>query len=243
METNDRKTILQWVLANIPLIVEAVLFIAMIMMMSKCNRDNIFDLEQNINAYKNHIEVVETKNGELMTINESLILKEKEIREELKMTKKEYRDIEKQLEGSIAYIAQLKSEVDMKDTIWMKPDTVYINNDITFKHFSWTDQWNTIDATLSGLTISDSRLSINSLNIRVPLEVGLSDDYKIWVKSENPNVEFTDIKGSVVQNSSIDDRKRRFGHGFHIGFGFQYGLFGRTFDFGPQVGYSLQFNF
>lgn len=243
METNDRKTILQWIFANIPLIVEALLFIAVIMMMSKCNRDNIFDLEQNINAYKNHIEVVETKNGELMTIKESLILKEKEIREELEMTKNEYRDIEKQLEGSIAYIAQLKSKVGMKDTIWMKPDTVYINNDITFKHFSWMDQWNTIDASLSGHTISDSRLSINSLSIKVPLEVGLSDDYKIWVKSENPNVEFTDIKGSVVQNSNMDDRKLRFRHGFHAGFGFHYGLFGRTFDFGPQAGYSLQFNF
>lgn len=225
------------------MIIETALLIVAIMMIGRCSHVKISDLEHNISAYKSHIEYVETKNGELISSRESLIMSEKQTREELEMTRQEYRDIERKLDDKIAYISRLESQLRHKDTIYLKADTVYVSNNSIFKNFTWRDEWSAIDATVSGLTIEDSRLSITSLSTRIPVEVGLTDDYKIWVKSSNPNVEFTSITGSVIQNSSLDDRKRRLHHGVSIGFGFQYGLFGRTFDFGPQLGYSLQFNF
>lgn len=224
-------------------IIETIMLVCIIIFVSKCSSTKIQDLQQNINAYKTQIELVEIENSKLIATKESLILSEREVREELEISRAEFRALEKKLNDNIAYISKLESEVNNKDTIWMKADTIYINNNTIYKHFSWNDQWNHIDATVFGNSIEKSQLSINSFSIKVPLEVGLTDDYKLWAISENPNVEFVDIKGSVIQNSNIDDRKLRFRHGFHVGFGFHYGLFGRNWDFGPQVGYSLQLNF
>ena len=126
----------------------------------------------------------------------------------------------------------------------MKPDTVYVTNDNTItKQFSWNDDWTNMTASVFGNTIEDSKLSVNSLNMNVPLELGLTDDYKFWVKSENPHVNFTNIKSTVIDNSSVKEKEKRWNHGISIGFGFQYGLFGKTWDFGPQLGYSLEYSF
>lgn len=226
------------------LIIEALIFIALLGTVSKCSRDKIDTLEHNVSAYKDRIEYVEDRNSNLIAIKESLILSEEQAREELEMTKKEMNDIKKRLNDDIAYIAKLESQVALKDTVWMKPDTVYVTNDnIITKQFSWNDDWTNMTANVFGNTIEDSNLSVNSLDMNVPLELGLTDDYKFWVKSENPHIKFTDIKSTVIDNSSVKEKEKRFHHGISIGFGFQYGLFGKTWDFGPQFGYSLEYSF
>lgn len=228
---------------NIFIVVETLILVAVIFLLGRCSHIKINDLEHNIMTYKSQIETVETKNGELLTYMNSLILNEVQAREELEMTKQEYKDLEKKLNDKISYISNLESQLNHKDTIFLKADTVYIKNNNIFKKFTWMDEWSTIDATVSGLTIEDSKLSITSLNTKIPIEVGLTNDYKIWVRSNNPNVEFTNITGSVIQNSSLDNNKRRFHHGLSAGFGIHYGMFGKTWDFGPQFGYSLQYTF
>ena len=226
------------------LIIEALVFIALLGTVSKCSRDKIDTLEHNIDAYKDRIEYVEDRNENLMIIKSSLILSEEEARKELELSKAEIKNLKKKLNDDIAYIAKLESQVALKDTVWMKPDTVYVTNDNTItKQFSWNDNWTNMTASVFGNTIEDSKLSVNSLNMNVPLELGLTDDYKFWVKSENPYVNFTDIKSTVIDNSSVKAKEKRFHHGISIGFGFQYGLFGKTWDFGPQFGYSLEYSF
>ena len=226
------------------LIIEALVFIALLGTISRCSRDKIDTLEHNIDVYKDRIEYVEDRNENLMIIKSSLILSEEEARKELEVSKAEIKDLKKKLDDDIAYIAKLESQVALKDTVWMKPDTVYVTNDnIITKQFSWNDDWTNMTASVFGNTIEDSKLSVNSLNMNVPLELGLTNDYKFWVKSENPYVNFTDIKSAVIDNSSVKEKEKRFHHGISIGFGFQYGLFGKTWDFGPQFGYSLEYSF
>ena len=81
-----------------------------------------------------------------------------------------------------------------------------------------------------------------TLYMNVPLMLGLTDDYKFWVKTDNPYVTFTNIDGAVIDNSSVK-KDKRLHHGISLGFGFQYGLFGKQFDFGPQFGYSFMLSF
>ena len=226
------------------LIIEALVFIALLGTISRCSRDKIDTLEHNIGAYKNEIELVEAKNGELIAIKESLILSESEIKEELNLTKLEIKELEKQLDADIAYINKLEAEISIKDTLWLKPDTVFVKTDGTYvKTFEWKDGWTKINTSVSGNSIMDSKLTLNYLKIDVPLELGLTDDYKFWVKSENPYVNFTDIKSAVINNSSVKEKEKRWHHGISLGFGFQYGLFGKTWDFGPQLGYSIEYSF
>lgn len=212
-------------------------------MTTKCSSDKIDLLEHNVNAYKDRIEYVEDRNSNLIAIKESLILSEEQAREELEMTKKEMKDLKKQLNDDIAYIAKLEGQLELKDTVWMKPDTVYKYDEHTVKTFNWSDQWTKIGASVSGTNISDSRLGISSLNMDVPLTIGLTDDYKFFATSTNPYVNFTDIQGAVIHNSVVNEKEKRLHHGVHVGFGFQYGLFGKQWDFGPQIGYSLMLSF
>ena len=226
------------------LIIEALVFIALLGTVSRCSRDKIDTLEHNINTYKDRIEYVEDRNENLMVIKSSLILSEEEARKELELSKAEIKDLKKKLDADIAYIAKLESQIALKDTVFMKPDTVYITNDnIIIKQFSWNDDWTNMTASVFGNTIEDSKLSVNSLNMNVPLELGLTDDYKFWVKSENPYVKFTDIKSAIIDNSPVKAKEKRFHHGIYLGFGFQYGLFGSNWDFGPQAGYGFMYSF
>ena len=142
-----------WIL----LIAEALVFILLFGSITKCNNDKIDRLEHNISAYRDSIEYVEMKNGELMAMKESLILSESEAREELKITKDELKDLKKKLDSDVAYIAQLKSQIGIKDTLWMKPDTVFVQKDGTiFKTFNWMDKWTKVDASITGNSIEES---------------------------------------------------------------------------------------
>lgn len=228
-----------WIL----LIIEALVFILLFGSITKCNNDKIDNLERNIYAYKDTIEYVEMQNGELMAMKESLILSESEAREELDITKKEFKDIKKKLDSDVAYIAKLESQIGLKDTVWMKPDTVFIKNGISTKTFNWSDDWATIRASVSGESIADASMSIINLNMKVPVTIGLSDNYTFWIKSPNPYAAFTSIKSAVIENSSVKKKEKRFHHGIYVGFGVQYGLFGKQWDFGPQAGYALMYNF
>lgn len=225
---------------KIHLIIEAAIFIAMLLVLSRCNRTKIGYLEQNILGYKSEIEQIRTENNELLISKNNLILSEKAAREELEITKAEYREIERQLNDKIAYISSLESAIDINDTIWMEADTVYIEDNNIYKNFLWKDEWSAIDATVLGNSIESSRLRINSLLINTSIEIGLTEEYKFWIKSDNPNIKFTNIKGSIIQNSTMDDNRRRISHGLSFGFGFHYGLFSKSWDFGPQLGYSIQ---
>ena len=225
------------------LIIEALIFIALLGTVSKCSRDKINTLEHNVDAYKDRIEYVEDRNENLLAIKSSLILSEAKALGELEISKAEIRDLKKKLDNDIAYIAKLESQIALKDTVFMKPDTVFVKDGTVVKSFNWTDDWTNIGASVSGNSIGDSKLSIDRLRVDVPLELGLTDDYKFWVKSENPYVNFTDIRSAVIDNSSVKEKEKRFHHGISVGFGFQYELFGKTWDFGPQFGYSLEYSF
>ena len=69
------------------LIIEALVFIALLGTVSRCSRDKIDTLEHNIDAYKDRIEYVEDRNEKLIAIKESLYMNEAKMMGELEMTK------------------------------------------------------------------------------------------------------------------------------------------------------------
>lgn len=219
------------------------LFLAILGTVVKCSNDRIERLENNVDAYKTEMEVVKTQNGELMAVRQSLMLTESELREELDLTKKEYRELEKTLADDIAYIAQLEAMVAVPDTIYMKGDTVYIKDDYTIKIFEWENNWMRLGAEVYGGSIETSELSVFDISMDVPLEFGLTDGYKVFVKSPNPYVKFQELNSVVVTGSSVKKKDKRFHHGITAGFGIHYGLSQRNWDFGPGVMYGLTYSF
>ena len=68
------------------IIAEALLFVFILGMTTRCSNDRISNLETNIVAYKDEIESVTLTNGELLASKQSLILSEQQVREELDLT-------------------------------------------------------------------------------------------------------------------------------------------------------------
>lgn len=225
------------------IVIEAIIFIMLLGTVTKCSNDKIERLEHNIDAYRDTIEYVELQNGELLTSKQSLILSEKELNEELDISKREIKDLEKKLGDNIAYIARLEAQVNLKDTVFMKSDTVFIKDSITIKKFNWHDDWLNMTATVAGQTLGDSKMSIDNFNMNVALDIGLTDDYRFWAKTSNPYVSITDINAAAVHGSEVSKKDKRFHHGVTLGFGFHYGLWGRSFDFGPGLMYGFTYSF
>lgn len=219
------------------------LFLGILGSVVKCSNDKIDRLENNIVAYKTEMEVVKTQNGELMATKQSLMLSEAEMREELNMSKKELKDLKKTLADDIAYIAQLESMVMIPDTVYVQGDTVYISGVDTVKTFKWRDKWMGLSANVVGNYVSDAELNIYDIFMDVPLEFGLTDGYKVFVKSSNPYVKFDEINSVVVDGSSVKKKQKRWHHGITAGFGVHYGLVQSNWDFGPGVMYGVTYSF
>lgn len=208
------------------------------------NNDRISKLSNNVSVYRDSIETVTLKNNELLASKQSLILSEAQIRDELNVSKAEIKELKRQLNADLAYIAKLETNVELKDTVWMKPDTVFMNaNNYITKSFKYSDNWLQMNSSVYGSNVDDLKLSIDYLNIDVPLMLGLTDNYKFWVQTNNPYVTFTNIEGAVVDESAIKPKRQAWHLSVHAGIGVHYGLFGQKVDVGPYVGAGVSYNF
>ena len=221
------------------IVLEALLFLFLIGSTNKCSSDKIDLLENNIAAYQDSLRTETLKNGDILASKQSLIIEKEAAQQALDISKSEYKELEKKLDSKLALISKLSSQLEYKDTVYMKGDTVYIDNDITHKRFKWADNWTSLTAEVNGKTILDSELSIYDFKVDVPLEFGITDDYRVWAKSTNPNVNIQDISSATIYGSTAYPKKKWLYHGINVGFGVNYGLINKTLDIGPSVSYGL----
>lgn len=229
--------------AWIVIVAQFLLFAFVLGSVVKCSNDKIDRLEHNLGAYKDQIEYVSMENGELLAHRQSLLLSEEEMRLELDKSKKEIRRLEQALNDDLAYIAKLETSVAVKDTVWLKPDSVVVEQGVTKKSFEFDDRWLDLHTTVTGKSVEESQMSLDYLWINTELEVGLTDNYTFWAKSNNPYLNITDIKGVALNNSSVNKKEKRFHHGISLGFGVHYGLSQRNWDFGPGLMYGFTYSF
>ena len=223
---------------------EAMLFLFIMTMMNRCNSEKVDVLETNIIGYRDSLKTVELKNGELVSYKQSLILTNDALREELDMSKSEIKDLEKKLDSKIAQVNKLSSMLEMKDTVFMKGDTVYVNSDSTStKIFKWRDNWTELTANVTGPSIIESNLALYDFRVKVPLEFGITEDYKVWAKSPNPYLIIEDISSATVYGSTIYPKKKRWSWGLQAGFGEGYDVISKRFVVGPYMGVGVEYNF
>ena len=246
-------TILQRLLSNINkrallnYIIEAVIFIAIIAAVWGCYSDKLNDSEQNLKAARGHIEQVELKNGELLTSRDSYIAKIGDLKELLDISKREIKDIQRQLDSKVAYISKIEAEVRVEYIETVRDSIIYINNNpqVATSIFHYNDKWVELIGR-NEFTFDDQfkyNTTIESLSIDVPLNVGLTNDYQIFVKTPNPYVSFSNIDGAVIDNSVLKPRKKRFGWGLHGGIGVMYDVIDNDIAVGPTASFGVHFNF
>lgn len=222
---------------NVLLVLFAIV-IVILLIMQGCTRTENSHLKINVKALTDSVQVIETKNGELVYAKQALILEKNELEEYLNISKKERKELEKILDDKLSYIAKLEGSVRV-DTFTCV-DTMYVDS-LTHIKFNYQDNWLAMD----GLTtIKDNpTTTINNISMSVPLQVGLTDNYRIFVKTPNPYVSFTDIDGAVIEKPSNGTKPKRWNLGVQVGVGAGYNLLHRNISVGPYIGVGISYGF
>lgn len=238
--SNEKKTLLGY-------IIEGVIFMAIIAAVWGFFSNRLDTSEQNLKAARGHIEQVELKNGELLTARDSYIATINDLEDLLDISKQEIKDIQRQLDSKVAYISKIESEVRVEYIETVRDSIIYINSDpnIATSTFRYNDKWVDLIGR-NDFTFGEKfsyNTTIESLSMEVPLNVGLTNDYQIFVKTPNPYVSFSNIDGAVIDNSVLRPRKKRFNWGLQMGFGAMYDVMNKNIAVGPYAGVGAEFNF
>lgn len=227
----DRKSI-------ISLVVEAVLFLGIISFGYKLMNGKLETSEQNLIAYKGQMVQLELKNGELIATRDSYILDKKNLEEALDVSKSEVKELEKKLNSSLAYIANMESQIRIDTVTIVKDSIIYDEGDIAQIHFNYDDDWFGVKGT-TYLTSPEITTSLYDIKMYVPIQWGMMDNYKIFIKSDNPYVSFTNLDGAVIDGSKLIPKQRKFGLSIQGGIGVNYDLINKNLGVGPYLGVGV----
>lgn len=188
---------------------------------------NMENIEQNLQAASDSLEIFRLKNGDLLYEKSIYILNEKEYEKELSLSKNTINELKRKLGSAIQYIAEIEGSIKI-DTVWQVKDSI-INQT---NHFKFHDQYLNIE----GYHTNDCT-TLTNIHIPVPLNIGFTNN-KFFVTSSNPYINITDITGI-----KSPPKKTIISHGLMVGIGVQYGIINKKFDLGPYFGYGLVLNF
>ena len=234
----NRKTLLSY-------LIEAAVFIIIIAFGWNYYNERLETTTQNLIAYKGQLEEVELQNKNLLVAKDSYIATINDLEEQLDITKKEAKEIQRQLDSKIAYISKIEQSVKVEYVEVVKDSIVYVNNQHAIAKFHYNDEWMRFDGEneFQFGNNFDYITRVKNISITAPLTIGLTNDYQVFVTSPNPYITFTDIEGSVIENSVLRPRKKRFSWGVQFGFGTMYDIIDKDLSIGPYGGLGVEVNF
>ena len=213
-----------------------VLALAGCIIWGQCNHRKSKNWEHNYRVMQDSVHVVTTKYGEVLYERSSLILEKKELEDALGISKKQVKDYEKTLGSKLAYISKLESMLEKKDTVTITVEKI-IHDTLTNSYTAfYNDKWLSFNQRFTIESPTNYWFDNWGFKMNVPLKVGLTDNYTIFVQSDNPYFSVSEIEGAVIDKSKFAQKPRRFVIIVYAGFGAQYGLINKTFDVGPQLG-------
>lgn len=201
-------------------------------------KNKLYASEQNYKAAMDSLNVVKLKNDALMYEKQSYILSESELEERLDISKHEINELKKELNSSLKYISNISGKVNI-DTIVMTDTIRYINDSIQLVDFGYYDKWLSLNGT-TNIQNGKTETFIYNIDIPIKIQTGLTSDHNIFVKTDNPYINITDIKGAQLD---VVKQPTKVSHSIYIGAGLQYGLLHNNIDIGPQVGYGISISF
>ena len=223
------------------LFVEAIIFLTIIFGGYYYMSRKIDTAEQNIRAYKGEIESLELKNGELLTVRDSYILKKNELEEELGITKSEIKELKKKLNSTLTYISKIEAEIRVDTIETVRDSIVYVDSNPSI-HFSYQDKWLSFNGQTNILN-NIPNTSIYNLLVSTSAKVGLTEDYQFFIQTDNPYVKFTSIEGSVIDGTKLYPKKQKWSWGLQGGMGMVYGMTQKQFDLGLYLGIGVEKKF
>ena len=226
-------------------IIEAIIFIAIIAGVCGYYNNKLNISDQNIKAITGQVTALEMNNKELLYSRDSYIATIDDLNNLLEISKREAKEIQRQLDSKIAYIAKIEQNVKIEYVEVVKDSIVYITNDKLIASFHYQDDWLSFNGENEfqfGENF-DYTTTIRNIKMNTPLTVGLTEDYKIFVTSPNPYLSFSNIEGAVIDESIIKPKKKRLSWGLQIGVGAMYDIIDKDVAVGPYGGLGVEINF
>ena len=226
-------------------LIEAVILIGLLAAVWGYYNNKLNDSEQNLKAMQGHVEMIELQNKDLLYARDSYVATINDLESLLNISKKEVKEIQRQLNSKISYISKLEQAVKIEYIEVIKDSIVYVSQDKLFSKFHYNDNWLSFTGE-NEFIIGDKfdyTTTIRNISINAPLTVGLTNDYKIFVTTPNPYISFSEIEGAVIDNSVMKPRKKRFGWGLHGGFGVMYDVIDKDVAVGPTASFGVHVNF
>ena len=206
-------------------------------------KEELYYSNQNLIAANDTIKKLNDINA---YIKSTYILKEKELNDLLNISNDEISKLKKDLNDKISYISKIESNIKI-DTMYITDTSISKDSTHTNIDFKYNERWVEFNGNLSFNNLNNNldNFKINYLNIPAPLTIGLTSDNKMFVKSDNPYLNISRLDGAYIIENLIDKNKQnpKWSHGIGFGFGFQYGIVHKQIDFGPQIGYVINYNF
>ena len=216
----------------------AILVIACIILAlsTTCSSRHNKEYRNNIEALTDSINVYKLKNGELLYSKKMLIGDLSNAEQQLGVTKKQLKEIEKQLDAKITQIAKLKGQIKV-DTIVMH-DSVYVQDSVLKSDFNYRDKWLTMEGTVNIKDSDSIKTQVNLLAMNVELDYYVTDKNEVAAKSACDYLKINELSG--IQAA----KKERIPHwnlGIQVGFGAQYNLVTNKFGYGPYIGVGISY--
>ena len=205
--------------------------------------NNITIIKNNLKAATEEIEVLRTANGDLLAKKQSYVTTINDLENYINISKNEVKDLQKTLDDKILYISELKTLIDIKPT--EVHDTTVIYKDSTFNFtFNFSDKWYELTGN-SSFDFNRVKTEINTLYVNVPLRVGLTDDWKIFVTTQNPYVVFNDVEGALLDKNVYlkQQKKKKWGISLSLGMYAGYDLLSKNIYIGPGAGCGISYTF
>ena len=196
--------------------------------------------EQNYRVMLDSVHTVQTKYGEVLYEREALVLQKKDLENALGVSKQQIREYEKRLGDRLAYISRLEAQLAVKDTL--KIVEVVHDTIANFYAGHYEDSWLRFDQKFLPNPFSPS-FEVYNLQMNLPLKVGLTKDYTIFVTSPCPYFSVSEIDGAFIGNQLPQATKPKpFGFGIQAGFGGFYCIMSNRLDYGPYIGFGFSYN-
>lgn len=173
---------------------------------------------QNLYTSQSKVKQLQLENGKIVSICDSYIVSNKELKEQLELSNKEIRTLRKQLGEKPKVITKIETVIER--------DTLKLIEQID--KFSYKDDW-------MSFSYNPQYQSVIDFSMSVPLNIGYTSD-KVFVYSDNPYLNI-----NTVESFRREEKRWSFGCGFAMGM--TYGLIHRQFDIGPTISVGINYRF
>lgn len=157
------------------------------------------------------------------------------------ISSKKIKDLENQLDSKIDRITYLESSIRI-DTVIVETTINQDSEDSIVYEFSLDKQWIKMNGSLSVVNTLPTT-TLYSLSIPAPLVVGMTEDNKVFVTSENPYIDINNIESSIVVQDNKTNKRKPWNIGASAGVGIMYDCIGKSFCAGPYIGFGLSYGF